>query len=326
MEKEYIERQLSLMIGNRSNQTTEEQAAEAAAQIASIDDVDSHQAYKRVEARIKTKLWPSVFINFLIRTAAILFIPVLGASVYLYLKQSAPLPNKQYAVQEITSPPGVRSHVVLPDGSKAWINAESTIRFHVPFESGSRAVILQGEAYFDVVKNEAAPFVVNAGPFAVKVLGTEFNVKAYKEDADIEVVLKKGRVSLGSHKSSVESDVVIHPGERAVIDRSSGKLSVHHGQIEKYIAWHKGKLVFDETLMPEVAAQLERWYGIEVEVQDARVKTYRITTTFENEPLHQVLELLRLSSPIDIRYIPGTMGDNHLVKTRAKVIIRSKPN
>lgn len=326
MEKNEYQRQLGRMIDKRSDQTLEEQAAEAAAGIASMADVDIDKAYTRVEARITTKRRSSAVINFLIRTAAILFVPFFIASIYLYINQTEPLPPVQYAVQEISSPPGVRSHVVLPDGSKVWINAESTLSFPVPFEPGIRSVTLHGEAYFDVLKNEAAPFMVSSGPFAVRVLGTEFNVKAYQEEAVLEVVLKEGAVSLGSGKSVKESDIILHPGERAVLDKSTGKLWVHHGQIEKYIAWHKGKLVFDETPMPEVAAQLERWYGIEVEVKDARVKTYRITTTFENEPLHQVLELLRLSSPIDISYIPGTMGENHLVKTRAKVIIRSKPN
>jgi ferric-dicitrate binding protein FerR (iron transport regulator) len=116
----------------------------------------------------------------------------------------------------------------------------------------------------------------------------------------------------------------MNPGERAVFVKESGKLAVNKEKIDKYIAWQQGKLVFDETPMTEVAQMLERWYGVDVEVNDPEVRKYRINTTFENTPLHQVLELLALSSPIDIRYIPATIDENKQLKSLAKITINKR--
>jgi len=149
-------------------------------------------------------------------------------------------------------------------------------------------------------------------------------VKAFSEDEALEVVLKDGQVSLLSEKSGVENSIRMNPGERAVFMKESGKLEVKKEKIDKYIAWQQGKLVFDETPMTEVAGMLERWYGIEVEVKDPEVRKYRFNTTFENNPLHQVLELLALSSPIDIRYIPATIDEQKQIKSLAKVVIERK--
>jgi ferric-dicitrate binding protein FerR (iron transport regulator) len=324
MEIQGKENQLIRIVEERLDQGPEEQVAEAAKIIHAIREIGQDAAWNKVLARIDTGRRFRIFFEYMVRTAAVLFIPLLIGSSYFFIRQQNRQVPSGVAQQEITSPVGVRSQIVLPDGSRVWLNAESTIRFPVPFNPRKRVVELQGEAFFDVVKNSSVPFEVEAEKVRVLVTGTRFNLKAYGEDDEVEVVLKDGRVSMGTGKPSVENNVVMNPGERAVFVKESGKLAVKKEKIDKYIAWQQGKLVFDETPMTEVAEMLERWYGVDVEVNDPEVRKYRINTTFENTPLHQVLELLALSSPIDIRYIPATIDENKQLKSLAKITINKR--
>ncbi|HEY5511789.1 MAG TPA: FecR domain-containing protein [Prolixibacteraceae bacterium] len=313
------------LLSVRKNQDFEAQIAEAGMIVSEIETIDSRKAFEQVERRIQKQNTSIRFLNALTRIAAILFIPLLVASVWLFYRQPketiAPL---QFAMQEITSPPGVRSQVVLPDGSNVWLNAESTIKFKVPFDKSTRDVSLCGEAYFEVKKNQDVPFVVKSGKVQVKVLGTKFNYKAFAKENNIEVVLAEGKVSLNTEGCAKGNEKIMNPGDRAVFDKTANQTKITNGKIDKYIAWHNGKMIFDETPMPEVATQLERWYGIEVIIEDPRINKYRITTTFENESLHQVLELLRLSSPIGIKYIAATVDKTNKTLTNPKIIFTKK--
>ena len=320
--------QLRDLVAARKNQDIEAQIAEAGKIVSEIGTIDSRKAFEQVDSRIQKQNTTIRFLNALTRIAAILFIPLLVASALLFYRQQkeTTAPPSQFAMQEITSPPGVRSQVVLPDGSNVWLNAESTIKFKVPFDKSTRHVSLCGEAYFEVKKNPDAPFVVQSGKVKVKVLGTKFNYKAFAEENNIEVVLAEGKISLNTEGCAKGNEKTMNPGDRAVFDKTANQTKITNEKIDKYIAWHNGKMIFDETPMPEVALQLGRWYGIEVIIEDPRINKYRITTTFENESLHQVLELLRLSSPISIQYIAATVDKTNKILTKSKIIFTKKTN
>jgi ferric-dicitrate binding protein FerR (iron transport regulator) len=312
------------LINDRLNSGFEEQAADAARVISEIESVDSTKAFRKVQARIQDEGKLKLIVKFFYRAAAVLFIPLLVASGILFLRQFNHKEIPQFAIQEITSPPGVRSRIVLPDGSNVWLNAESTIKFKVPFDKSSRDIALSGEAFFDVQKNPVVPFIVMSGKIQVTVHGTRFNYKAFEDEDNIEVVLEEGKIGLNTIGGKKDNELIMKPGERAVIEKPSNKTNITSGTIDKYIAWHNGKLVFDETPMPDVATELGRWFGIEVIIDDPRIRNYRITTTFENESLHQVLELLRLSSPINIKYIPATIDKTNKRQTKSKIIFTKK--
>ncbi len=312
------------LVVERGGQDLEEQIAQAGRIVSEVETIDSLKAYSIVEKRISKGGNTLRVLNVLTRVAAILFIPLLIASVWKFKQPKSPTANMQFALQEITSPPGVRSQIELPDGSKVWLNAESTIKFKVPFDSKNRNVRLIGEAYFEVKKDFSRPFQVESGKVNVTVLGTHFNVKAFNIDSTIEVVLAEGKVSLTTKGAKAGKELIMSPGERAVIDKATNQTRISTEDIGKYIAWHSGKLVFDDCPMPEVAIELERWFGVEVKINDPKILSYRITTTFENEPLHQVLELLCLSSPIKINYIPAKLDKTNQKQSKAKVIITSK--
>jgi transmembrane sensor len=258
------------------------------------------------------------------RVAAILALPVMfGIGWYLGSVRSN-TETSELAMQEVTSPVGIRSQVVLPDGSKVWLNAESTLKFPVPFPKDVRNVDLKGEAFFEVTKKQEHPFVVHLGNVAVKVLGTTFDCKAFEGDKNIEVILEEGRVALNSNVASGQKESILIPGDRAIIEKATGETQIKNENIGKYIAWHTGKLVFDNTSMAEVVSMLERWYGVVVVVQDKDILNYRFTTTFDNESIFHVIELLSLSSPIQMKYILASIGKDNKTQTRAKVIISKK--
>ena len=212
----------------------------------------------------------------------------------------------------------------MPDGSKVWLNAESTISYKIPFNTKSRDVQLTGEAFFEIKKDEQRPFHVESGKVKVTVLGTRFNYKAFSEDTMIEVVLAEGKVKLSSSGSPTEKEIILKPGERAVINKVTKQTNITTGNIEKYVGWHEGKLIFDECPLPEVARRLERWFGIEVQVSDPKLSGCQISTTFRNESLHQILALLELASPIKTTLIPATFEETSHTKNKEKVIITSK--
>jgi transmembrane sensor len=312
------------LISGRLHQNFEEQVGEASKAVAEIDTINSPKAFLKVKERIQKGRKFTLLFNTFSRAAAILFIPLLVVSGVLIYRQLNVMNNQQFAIQEITSPPGVRSQVVLPDGSKVWLNAQSTIKFKVPFDQTNRDVLLSGEAFFAVQKNPNAPFVVKTGNVSVTVLGTKFNCKAFEDEGNIEVVLAEGKVIMNTNSGISGKEIIMKPGERAVFDKRSNFTRVTNEKIDKYIAWHNGKLVFDETPMPEVATQLERWFGIEVIIDDPKILKYRITTTFENESLNQVLDLLKLSSPIEIKYVVAAIDKTSQTQTNSKIIISRK--
>jgi ferric-dicitrate binding protein FerR (iron transport regulator) len=158
----------------------------------------------------------------------------------------------------------------------------------------------------------------------VRVLGTKFNYKAFADENYIEVVLAEGRVNFTTARGQTGKEIVMKPGDRVIFDKLSNHTAVTNEKVDKYIAWHCGKLVFDETPMPEVATQIGRWFGVDVVIKDPKIMDYRITTTFENESLHQVLELLRLSSPLEINYIMATINKTNQLQTKSKVIFSKK--
>jgi ferric-dicitrate binding protein FerR (iron transport regulator) len=320
------QQRINNLIAGRIYQKAGDQIIEAKQILTEMEAIDSSSAYKLVQNRIQRNKITYRLLNTFSRVAAILFIPLLISSIWLFNRKNSSIPVQQYSMQEITSPPGIRSQVVLPDGTKVWLNAESTIKFPVPFHTESRNVNLTGEAFFDVIKNPNQPFIVESEKVKVKVLGTRFNYKAYSNDPTVEVILEEGKIALSMPYDAFEKEAIMKPGDRLVYKKESNNAIIENENIDKYIAWHTGKLVFDNTPMTEVAQLLARWYGVDVIVKNAEIMNYRFTTTFENESLFQVIELLGLSSPIQIKYVPATLGKDNQAKSYSKVIINKKQN
>ena len=308
----------------RNHQDSGDMIVDARKVISGIENINAVNAYSLVQGRIHKSGRAIRFLKMISKGAAILFLPLLLTCFWLYYSNNERFPEPTYAFQEITSPPGMRSQVVLTDGTKVWLNAESTIKFQVPFPKEKRKVEVIGEAFFDVAKNPDQMFIVHSANVGVKVYGTRFNFKAYQEDQNIEVILEEGKVGLTIFEPGNVKKTTMMPGDHAIVERNSNKTSVKNENISRFIAWHTGKLVFDNSPMNEVAKMLERWYGIEVIISNPEIMDYRFTTTFDNESLFEVIELIELSSPIRMKYVPAKMSNDNQTHSRSKVIISKK--
>ena len=321
-------RNLEDFIEFRSRLSSEDKKLEAGRLIEEIETVDADRAYQKVSRQIKLQTRSTRFITIITRIAAVLSLPLLAFTIWSLFFQEEPMQivENEITWQEIESPAGMRSHIVLPDGTDLWLNAESRIRYSIPFTRENRQVELTGEAFLKVVKNDQSPFVVNAGPASVKVLGTQFNVKAYTDEETLEIALKEGSIEFtGSLATGRKATATMVPNDFLSMSTSTGQVKLQNKNLNKHISWVKNIIIFDETPMPEVAKILERWYGVKVVVADAEINKYRFNTTFEDESLFRVLELLELSSPaIQIKYTPGKINRQTNIATPSTVTITQK--
>ena len=273
----------------------------------SPDDVDLDTMLDRVHHLIrkkesqKRKTLVRRMASVYMKVAAILLLPlVVAGSLFVYYLSNGPTAvADQQARSVIHAPMGSRVSFNLPDGTTGWLNSGSQLSYSLPF-AGNRKVALEGEAWFDVFHNEKQPFEISAGESKIKVLGTSFNVSAYKEEKYVEVVLLNGKVEF-SDKSQSEG-VIMKPSERLVL--LDKKLEVNAVDPSKYKGWTDGKLIFRGDDMAEVARRIERWYDVKVEIADYDLVHFSFRATFKDDSLEEVLKLLSMTSPIEYKILP----------------------
>lgn len=170
--------------------------------------------------------------------------------------------SKETAYNTITTPKGRQFRLQLPDGSKVWLNAASSVKYPTTFTGRERRVELEGEAYFEVAQNANLPFKVKVGDATeVEVLGTSFNINSYPDEAAIRTTLLDGAVRLNAYRQSQ----TLKPGQQAVVKPAKAQLDiVNNTDLDKVMAWKNGLFNFDDASLEEVMRQLERWYDIEV--------------------------------------------------------------
>ncbi|SEW37712.1 FecR family protein [Chitinophaga arvensicola] len=170
--------------------------------------------------------------------------------------------GEEMVYNTISTPRGRQFKVLLPDGSKVWLNAASALRYPTAFTGKDRRVTLEGEAYFEIAKNAAMPFKVAVGNTTeVEVLGTSFNINSYKNESTIKTTLLEGVVRLHAYQQSQ----TLKPGQQVSITPSKEKMEpAHEADPEQVMAWKNGLFKFDDASLPEVMRELERWYDIEV--------------------------------------------------------------
>jgi hypothetical protein len=181
-----------------------------------------------------------------------------GQLVYTVNKNSS---SKEISINTISTPKGGQYQVVLPDGSKVWLNAASSISFPTVFAGTERRVQIKGEAYFEIAKNASMPFIVSANATEVKVYGTHFNIMAYEDENAIKTTLLEGSVKISS---GGKSNMLV-PGEQAQVSKSGGGLKVtSEVNLSEVVAWKNGNFEFKDTELEVIMRQIERWYNVEV--------------------------------------------------------------
>lgn len=196
---------------------------------------------------------------------------------------------KALAFNTISTPRGGVYQVNLPDGTRVWLNAASSIKFPTTFaHQNQRKVELQGEAYFEVAKNKKLPFIVDTDQQQVEVLGTHFNINSYEDEGEVKTTLLEGSV-----KVSAGNVMFLQPGQQAVLPlRSAGKIKVSPANIEQAMAWKNGFFHFERETIHSVLRQLSRWYDVEVVYQIDRPDDEFIGDIPRGLKLSEVLKIL----------------------------------
>ncbi len=239
------------------------------------------------------------------RWAAVIGLPLLVAYVLSnrprHAESSAPYDAGNVKSEKRSNPKGQKSVLLLADGTKVWLNADSRLNYGKDFGAGTtREVYLDGEAFFDVARNEAKPFVVHTSAISIKVLGTAFNVKSYTTDKTIETTLIHGKVSINKTDDAGQRQeaLVLKPNERAIYNKKSNTVNVEHVLTGRTASWRFDKLIFDETPIADALAQLERWYDVTIYVENRDSLTCGLTADIENEKLEDILKLLETTHHI----------------------------
>lgn len=265
------------------------------------DHINIHKAEEQFFNRIgkkQKKNKRTLFVSLFNKAAAILFIPLLIVSIYLYIQDNK---NKQItkiksAYQTITIPFGMTSSIELTDGSIVWLNAGTIFKYPVQFKDNVREVeLIQGEAFFEVNADTKHPFIVQASNINVTATGTRFNVNAYQND-NIYVSLDKGKVSISNTQGTDE--IVMVPGEILSYNKINHTHSVKQGNVYNNYAWINGTTIFRDATLKEVFTRLEQKYNVKFIVKDHEINNYPYHATFENESLSEILNVLEEGNSI----------------------------
>lgn len=207
----------------------------------------------------------------------------------------------KFDIQTVTTGHGDHALVVLPDGSSITLNANSSLKYPEEFDDDVRKVTLIGEAFFDIQKDENKPFIVQTEHLKVRVIGTSFNIKSYPKDEKTETTLVTGKVEILQKKK--KASIVLKPSQRAIFDKKKNDIKVDKVDSKNIVAWQDGKLIFDKTPLKQVVLDLNRKYNVEFVITSDILLQYKYTGEFDNLKLEEVLELLKISSPIKYRYL-----------------------
>ncbi len=283
-----------------------------------------HQKLGFTEEEQKPETRTIKIVRFVLRYAAVL---VIGFALAWFFITPAPQPpkivdNKFY---KVTVAYGSKSTIELPDGSVVTLNSGSTLKYPGSFATNHRMVILDGEAFFDVKKNPASPFLVKTKDITVRVLGTTFNVKSYPDDNLTETTLVTGKVEILRNRADArsrneEKPLVLAPNQKAVFYREINQLGVANSQTqttdqvvkepedlkvlvqnevktENITSWKNDILVFNSEPFEGIVKKLERWYNVEVTLKYAKLGPVVFSGKFDKESVEEVLHALSLIEP-----------------------------
>lgn len=241
------------------------------------------------------------------------------------------------AYNQIITTKGQKSQIILSDGTTVWLNSETTLRYPSAFNDMKREVFLEGEAFFEVQKKgNKIPFIVKTSEIDIKVLGTSFNVMAYPDEETIETTVVEGSVYIirKGVKSSSDQNIILKPNQKVTLLKKGSRVILSEIEtakpimikstkaiqpisptkkeqilisrkvdIELHTAWKDDRLIFQSETFENICYKLERWYDVKIHVRNEELKKYRYTGKFvHNETINQVLEILKLTTPINYTF------------------------
>lgn len=219
--------------------------------------------------------------------------------------------NNNILYNTMQTPHGCTYQLTLPDGSRVWLNAASSIRYPAAFAANNRHVEVTGEAYFDIAKDEHKPFTVTVNKLDIQVLGTAFNVMAYADENAIRTTLVQGAVNVinGADKQ------LLHPGEQATIAPSGGAFLISKPNLDETLSWKNGEFYFRDTNIRSIMREVARWYNVEVRYEGDMDDITLSGIVSRNEEIGQLLKALEMTKMVRFRISgnvvfvsPGSQG------------------
>lgn len=265
----------------------------------SPESIDVGKALDKINEKISTRKWyQSRVVRYWQYVAAVVVLPLMVFSLYQFYENNR-RDYSQVTYQNVFAPFGTHSQVTLPDGSSAWLNAGSSLRFPTVFVGGKREVELSGEAYFNVESDKEHPFVVSTEKVKVSAVGTAFNVEAYSADSIVNVTMESGKVNV---ELSDSRTLPLVAGERMGYNLTTEECRVGKSDPYKWSAWKDGALVFRDDPLEYVFKKIGQTFNVDILLKDRRIGHQLYRATFQNESLDEILRLLQLTAPIRYQY------------------------
>ncbi len=316
-----------------------------------LDKIGKTSEYQLLRSKDQQPESPKVFgdkvkkgLNSILKIAAI-FILAFSLSYTIFYFTSKTSHKESLAYNKVIANKGQKSQIILSDGTKIWLNSESTLKYPSVFDKKKREVILVGEAYFEVQKRgDNVPFIVKTSEIDIKVTGTSFNVMAYPHEDIIETTLVEGLITLIITDNELPYTQPIHlkPNQKATLIKKGSQISLSYIKVEKptlaisskpaqnqvpkakeikqiiilpevsiepHTAWKDDKLIFKSESLENISYKLERWFDVEITITNDELRESCFTGKFINkESLNQVLEIIGMTAPI--KY---TFNKNHII-------------
>lgn len=224
-----------------------------------------------------------------------------------YVYQKWTRQEEAVGMQTITVPAGQRVSICLPDGSHVWLNARTTIQYPFSFKGDKRQISLDGQAYFDVVKNKQQPFIIRTDKATVEVFGTQFDVEAYSDKEEFETTLMSGSVRVVSASNPLDR-LTLTPDNKAYLE--NGRLKT--AKVDDYnpYRWKEGLICFRNETFRNIMKDFEKYYGIRIEIENRQVLKYFYTGKFrQSDGVDYALRVLQK----DIRFTYRRDDENHII-------------
>lgn len=227
------------------------------------------------------------------RIAAMLLVALVSGFSIAYILNGFNTQKTEVVWFETHVPRGEKSQLILPDGSKVWLNSESDISYPSDFMNGNRVMKLSGEAYFEVTKLENKPFTVETNKYNIRVLGTKFNVMAYSDFNRTETSLIEGKIEIQKGEQSIP----VAPGE--TFTYAGNKYSIKEAKVSQTAKWKDAIFDFDRITFKELIIRMERWYDVDIEIKNPELNGIVYSGIFKNEEtIGEVLNTFQLTLPI----------------------------
>jgi len=253
---------------------------------------DSHHRYIN---RGKNTSWLSM-------AASILLAVAIGVSAYFMANNEASVETESATaasqVAQKQTNKGEKLTVELPDGTRVKLNSSTEMSYS--YGSDQRNIHLNGEAFFEVQKDVARPFIIHTGDITTTVLGTKFNVRSYPEESDIQVAVVEGKVQVGDEALDYQ---YITANEVSTYQKINRQLKKSQANVDNLVAWHKNILVFEDAGADEVWKRLENWYGVNIKIRNKENIKGKYSGTYKNEPLETVLRGISYASGFEYEIV-----------------------